>query len=237
MRPGLNVGAAMGQQGGSPQSAYQNAGGGVLGAMVANQQGGGAGGYSPGGRPQMNTGNYGGGGSDTAQYPGSTNWWQRPAQAPQSQWQAPASQFNYGGGYAPSGYSAQGPYSGGQGYGAQGMPSYQAQQYGNTAMPQLQQAMYQRQLANYMPQAYGQQYNFENAANGLGIMGQVNSGQMFPGYGSAWGPTQPGQYHIGSGANWGALGGGQQAQQQYPQAFTPRPTGFGSTSPYPMFRR
>jgi hypothetical protein len=197
-----------GQQGsfGAQQGGYSGNQQGNFGA----QQGGGYGGQQGGG-----------------QYPGSTPWWQQAAQGPQSQANYGSSQFNYGGGYAPSGYSAQGPYSqSGQGYGQSSMPSYQAPSFQNTAYPQLAQTNYQRQMYNNMPSEYARQYQFENSANALGLMQGVSAGTIFPGYGTAWGPgvTGPGSYVTGgSHTNWDALnqGGAQQAPQYGGQSKQP----------------
>lgn len=231
MRPALDVAQTLGQRqvGQLPTGARPMA----QQYGTASQYGGGQQmvGQSPTGprppAPNMGSGGWGnqqpswgnmqggyGGQQTGGQYPGSTNWWQQSAQAPQSQMNYGSSQFNYGGGYAPSGYSAQGPYNQqGQGYGAQGMPSYQAPSFQNTAYPQLAQTNYQRQLSNYMPNSVASQYNFGNAVQGLGI----NPATQFQGYGTAWGPTQPGQWATGSGLNWSALN--QQGQQSRPPVF------------------
>jgi len=175
--------------------------------------------YQTGGRPPA-------GGMQGGGYP-PTNWWQNQQGPSQSQWNAPSSQFNYGGGYAPSGGQMQSPpWGGGQMGGRQpfgggppmgGMPSYQPGSYQNTAYPELQQRMWQQQMMNNMPGAIRQQYQMGNAMGNMGI-GQnqfQDPNSAFYGYGNVWGPTGPGQYTTGGqNMNWNAMGGQQTPPQQ-----------------------
>ena len=70
------------------------------------------------------------------------------------------------------------------------MPNYQTPNYQNTAAPGLQQAIWQQQMLNQMPNSVAQQWLFNQATGQLGI----NPYEAFPYYGTGWGPTAPGQW-------------------------------------------
>jgi len=194
-------------QGMDPRAALMAASGRTMGG-AAGSVGAASGGFSPmsgyaGAGPRPGMGSMG-----TGMGPG-TGWGN---QAPGGGYQPPqgGSQWNYGGGYAPSAQAPQGPQM-------PGMPSYQTQQFGNSAMPYLNQARAETQMYTAMPSPMRQRMQFGNAMNTLGM--NPNS---LPGYGNNWGPD------VRSGGNpWARswLSGGpqegspaynaqQQAQQQ-----------------------